>query len=180
MNLTATNQGYPPLPHDYVAALYSELAAGGHAVLFVGEVDGAPVAADLMTGCAGMLRGRLSGYDRCGPAGKLSVPAAVRWQMIRWAKENSYRWFDFGGLETTTLDALTAGGTPPPESVHPADQPKLTFGGTAFRYPPAVEFIGPAPLRACYDLVDSSRAGRRLVAAARDRSRGATGKADAS
>lgn len=70
MATSAQHQGYTPLPLDYMTALYRELAATGHAVLFVGEVNGVPVAADLMTGCGAMLRGRLSGSiapaRRCG------------------------------------------------------------------------------------------------------------------
>ncbi|HEU0088366.1 MAG TPA: GNAT family N-acetyltransferase [Pseudonocardiaceae bacterium] len=61
VNLMATaaqHQGYQPLPPDYVATLYRKLAATGHAALFVGEVNGVPVAADLVTRCGGMVRGR--------------------------------------------------------------------------------------------------------------------------
>jgi hypothetical protein len=43
-----------------------------------------------------------------------------------------------------------------------ADQPKVTFGGTAFRYPTPVEMIRPAALRTAYDLAWRSAAGRRL------------------
>ncbi len=159
---SAQHQGYTPLPLDYMTALYRELAATGHAVLYVGEVNGVPVAADLMTGCGDMVRGRLSGFDRSGEAARLSVPAAIRWEMIQWAKGKGYRWFDFGGLRPETLDALLDGQDRSAETLPAADQPKLTFGGTAFRYPTAVEMIRPGALRAAYDLAWRSAAGRRL------------------
>lgn len=162
MATSAQHQGYTPLPLDYMTALYRELAATGHAVLFVGEVNGVPVAADLMTGCGDMLRGRLSGFDRSGEAMRLSVPAAIRWEMIKWAKTQGYRWFDFGGLRPETLDALLGGHDRSTDTLPTADQPKVTFGGTAFRYPTPVEMIRPAALRTAYDLAWRSAAGRRL------------------
>jgi lipid II:glycine glycyltransferase (peptidoglycan interpeptide bridge formation enzyme) len=162
MASSAQYQGYTPLPLDYMTALYRELAATEHAVLFVGEVHGVPVAADLMTGCGDMIRGRLSGFDRSGEAARLSVPAAIRWEMIKWAKARGYRWFDFGGLRPETLDALLDGQDRSAARLPAADQPKLTFGGTAFRYPTAVEILRPAALRTAYDLAWRSAAGRRL------------------
>lgn len=165
---SAQHQGYTPLPLDYMTALYRELDATGHVVMFVGEANGVPVAADLMTGCGEMIRGRLSGFDRSGEAMRLSVPAAIRWELIKWAKAQGYRWFDFGGLRPETLaalldsaDASTCKG-PSADTVSTADQPKITFGGTAFRYPTAVEMIRPAVLRTVYDLAWRSATGRRV------------------
>jgi hypothetical protein len=52
------------------------------------------------------------------------------------------------------------------------DQPKLTFGGTAFRYPQAVELVAPAPLRVAYDLARRSHRGRSVIDRARVALRG--------
>lgn len=172
MASSAQHQGYTPLPLDYLTALYRELAATGHAVLYVGEVAGVPVAADLMTGCGDMVRGRLSGFDRAGEAMRLSVPAAIRWEMIKWAKGRGYRWFDFGGLRPETLAALLDDTERGADTLPTADQPKVTFGGTAFRYPTPVEMIKPAALRAAYDLAWRSATGRKAFAKARSLLRG--------
>jgi hypothetical protein len=172
MASSAQHQGYTPLPLEYMTALYRELAATGHAVLYVGEVNGVPVAADLMTGCGDMVRGRLSGFDRSGDAMRLSVPAAIRWEMIKWAKRQGYRWFDFGGLRPETLAALLDGSDRSTDTLPTADQPKVTFGGTAFRYPTPVEMIRPAALRTAYDLAWRSATGRRLFTEAQSLLRG--------
>lgn len=164
---SAGEQGHTPLPYHYVEALYRELASTGHASLFVGEVNGVPAAADLVTGCGDMLRGRLAGFDRSGEASKLGVPAAVRWEIIQWGKARGYRWYDFGGLRAATLDTLLVGGDPPLGGWPSVDLPKLKFGGAAFRYPKAVELISPAPLRMAYDLAWRSAAGRLLIERAR-------------
>jgi len=160
---SARHQGYIPLPSDYVTALHRELAAAGQVVLFVGEVHGSPVAADLMTTCGDMVRGRLTGFDRSGEATRLSVPAAVRWELIKWTKGQGYRWFDFGGLRAESLAALLDSSDSSDCSLSTTDQPKVTFGGTAFRYPPAVESIRPTSLRIAYDFAWRSTTGRRLL-----------------
>jgi hypothetical protein len=71
----AEARGYarPPNP-EYVRHMVSELSRTGNAALFVGEVNGTPVTADVVTTCGTTVRGRLSGFDRNGPGGRLSVP----------------------------------------------------------------------------------------------------------
>ncbi|MGQ0777591.1 MAG: lipid II:glycine glycyltransferase FemX [Pseudonocardiales bacterium] len=192
MATSSQHQGYQPLPAKYVATLYRELAATDHAALFVGEVDGVPVAADLVTRCGGMVRGRLSGFDRREETARLSVPAAVRWEILQWAKGRGYHWLDFGGLHPKTLDALLDstnrdgpnrdgpnrnganrnGADPGGETWPTSDQPKVTFGGTPYRYPTPVEMIKPAPLRMAYDLAWRSAAGRRGITVVKNMLRG--------
>lgn len=157
---SAQRQGFTPPPLSYLETLYRELAAGGNVVLFVGYVHGRPVAADLVTVCGDMIRGRFTGFDRGGEAARLSVPAAIRWEIIKWGKARGLRWLDFGGLSAATLDAVVGGRDAPVPS---CDQPKLTFGGTPYRYPPAVEMVTPALVRGVYDLARTSQHGRRAL-----------------
>ena len=89
---SAQYQGFEPIPLDYLASLYRRLAPAGHAELFVGEIEGRPVAARLFTGCGGVLKARLTGMDRDSAAGQFSVSAAVDWEASRWGKANGYRW----------------------------------------------------------------------------------------
>jgi lipid II:glycine glycyltransferase (peptidoglycan interpeptide bridge formation enzyme) len=173
---TAERQGFSAPPPDYIASLYRQLAAGNNAALFVGRVGGVPVAADLVTLCGGMIRGRLTGFDRCGEAARLSVPAAIRWEIIKWGKARGLRWLDFGGLSAATLDALVGGGEA--TQVTSTDQPKLTFGGRPFRYPQAVELVGPAPLRMAYDLARHSARGRKVISGAQRVLRGRPARRD--
>jgi hypothetical protein len=163
---SAAAQGHPRSPPAYVNALFRELAPGGHAALFIGEVNGVPLAADLVTRCGELVRGRLSGFDRTGDAAKVSLPAAVRWHILQWAKAEGCHWLDFGGLSAPTLDVLMRGGERPKDGWPAGDQPKLTFGGTAFRYPQAVELITSPVLRAGYDVARRSAHGRRVLGAA--------------
>jgi len=117
-----------------------------------------------------MIRGRLAGFDRFSEAARLSMPAAIRWEIIKWGKERGHRWMDFGGLSAATLDTLIEGGRA--TDLPPTDQPKLTFGGRPFRYPPPVELLAPEPLRVAYDVARRSRRGRQAIKGAQRALRG--------
>lgn len=174
---TGRRQGFAPPPLDYVRTLYRELAALDMAALFIGEVNGTPVSADMVTICAGMVRGRLGGFCSDGPAGKLSVPAAVRWRIIQWARDRGYHWLDFGGLPERMLTDMIDHGIRTSDEWPNAHRGKLQFNGHAFRYPVPVELIRPAPLRAVYDWANTNPNGRRLITTAKDILRGNRGQA---
>lgn len=159
---TAHHQGFEPIPFDYMATLYRRLAPAGHAELFVGEIEGRPVFADLLTACGGVLKGRLTGMDRDSDAGRLRVSAAVRWEEIRWAKANGYRWFDFGGLADTAVSTLMDNGSPP-SALTSSEAFKASFGGTPMRYSTPVEVISSPVVRFAYDLTRRWPVGRRVV-----------------
>ncbi len=159
---SAQHQRFEPLSFDYQAKLYSSLAADGHAELFIGEVEGAAVAARMYTGCGGVLKQRLIGMDRDSEAARLNVPAAVEWEALRWAKANGYQWFDFGGIREAAVPVIEN---------QRADLSQLTnsevfkgsFGGTPFRYPEAVEIISSPVIRVGYDLAMRWPSGRRAA-----------------
>jgi lipid II:glycine glycyltransferase (peptidoglycan interpeptide bridge formation enzyme) len=129
------------------------------------------VAAELYTACGGMLRLRLRGLDRSGDAARLSVPAAITWEAMRWAKAQGFDWFDVGGLRAPTLRALLDGDAASEEQ-QSVDRFKTNFGGTPYRYPIPVEVIHSPVLRVIYDLTRRCPAGRQLVAHATRLARG--------
>jgi lipid II:glycine glycyltransferase (peptidoglycan interpeptide bridge formation enzyme) len=160
MCLSARDRGFRPPSIEYLRHLYRELTASGNAALFIGELHGVPVTADLVTMCGSMVRGRLGGFDRRGAGGRLGVPAAARWEIIRWAKRSGYDWLDFGGLSEETLRDAVDLGVRSSDSWPGADQAKMRFGGVAYRYPGPVELIRPAAVRVAYDAAMASEPGR--------------------
>jgi lipid II:glycine glycyltransferase (peptidoglycan interpeptide bridge formation enzyme) len=172
MAATARRQGFRPPPLEYLRTLYRELDALGAVALFVGEVHGVPVSADVVTVCAGMVRGRLGGFDAVGEAAKLSVPAAVRWETIKWAKRQGLRYLDFGGLPEPMLTDMIDRGIHSSDEWPSAQRSKLQFNGQPFRYPTPVERVHPPALRAVYDLAIAHPAGTRLVNKVKDALRG--------
>lgn len=167
---SAHAHGYQPYSVDYLRAMYQELA--GQVRLFIGEAGGVPVAADLVTSCGDMVRGRLIGFDRTGQARRLGVPAAVTWEIIRWAKEQGYRWYDFGGLPESVLRDMIDHGVRHNPEWPSTTRAKLGWGATAFRYPPPVEVIRPNLARITYDVIQRYDRGQRLANTARQLLRG--------
>lgn len=159
---SARHQGFEPIPLDYLTTLYARLAPAGHAELFIGEINGKPVAVDLLTGCGGVLKGRLTGMDRDSEAPRLRVTAAVRWEAIRWAKANGYHWFDFGGIRRSAV-AILENNSSDSSALTSSEAFKASFGGTPFRYPAPVEIISSPLVRAAYDLSFRWPAARHLV-----------------
>lgn len=160
---TAARQGFPPPPVDQLDSIYRELSPAGHSALFIGEVDGRPVAADLVTMLGDTVHGRRCGFDSSGAAGRLSVPAAVRWTIINWAKTEGYRWLDFGGLPEQMLADMLDKGIRSSDAWPSGHRSKLAFNGEPFRYPPAVELLRPFAVRWVYDMARRNTYGRRMI-----------------
>jgi lipid II:glycine glycyltransferase (peptidoglycan interpeptide bridge formation enzyme) len=170
---TASYQNFTPFPESYLEATYAELSAGGHVVLLLGELSGTPVAAELLTGCGGVLKSRITGLDRSSSeAGKLNVASAMIWEAIYWGKANGYRAFDFGGLHPESVVALRAPGVVNLDSLAGPDLFKTKFGGDVWTYPPAVELIPNRILRTGYDALRRGNGGRRVLIAIREALRG--------
>ena len=169
---TAERRGFTPLSEEYLGQLYRELAPGGSARLFMGEIDGDAVAAALTTGCGGVLKTRISGFDRGSDTTELRVPAAVRWSAIQWAKHEGYQWFDFGGLSEASAELLLSGEPVDQGRIAGPDQFKLSFGGQAYRFPQPVELIGSSTMRHAYHLAQRLPGGREAVVAAKTVLRG--------
>jgi lipid II:glycine glycyltransferase (peptidoglycan interpeptide bridge formation enzyme) len=161
------HQRFAAVSGEYLANLYRELGSGprGNAVLFVGELDGVPVAAALFTRCAGSLTLRFAGMDRDEAVSRANVPAAVQWHAMLWAKNAGLRWFDHGGISPSSARALDSGQ--PRDTLRGVDRFKAGFGGEPSWAPPAVELINGRVARLGYDLLRRSGPGRHLVELAR-------------
>jgi len=166
---TASYQGFTPFPENYLETTYAELDVGGHVVLLLGELSGTPVAAELLTGCGGVLKSRITGVDRSSAqARRLSVAGAMIWEAISWGKANGYRAFDFGGLRAESVRVLRAASPIDQERLAGPDLFKTKFGGEVWTYPPAVELIPSRTIRAGYDVLRRSDGGQRLLTACRE------------
>ncbi|HEX4252007.1 MAG TPA: GNAT family N-acetyltransferase [Pseudonocardia sp.] len=163
---TAEHQGFSELSPDYVRTLYAQFADSGLVDIFVGEVEGTPVAAELFTTCGGVLRCRLTGMDRSSPAVRLSVTSALDWEAMKWAKANGFAEFDLGGLSAGTAALVAEEGFSCTE-LDGAARFKVGFGGRLHHYPRAVELISSPILRKAYDKLGSGSVGEAMVDRAR-------------
>lgn len=160
---TAKYQHFDPPSLKYLATMYRELHPGGHVTVGIAELNRVPVAAELFTGCGGVLKSRLTGMRRCGPARKSGAVAAIDWYAILWAKAVGYHTFDFGGLTAGAVDTIQVGGADLAARLAGPDFFKASFGGRPFRYPTPVELISSPLVRVGYDLARRSPTGSRLV-----------------
>jgi hypothetical protein len=163
LSYSAHVHGFRPPTLAHLQALYRELRSAGQAVLLVADADGVPLAADLLTINADMMRGRFIGFDRSGLAPRTAAPAALTWAGITWAKSHGLRWYDLGGLPASVLSDMLDRGLR-----HSPDWPstalaKLGWGATPFRYPAPVELIRPTPLRLAYDFSQKNPAANYLA-----------------
>lgn len=163
---TASRQGFTPLSLDYLGDLWESLALGGHVRLFVGEVEGEPVAAELFSTFAGVTTSRLTGFGRSHE--KARVPAALVWAAVEDAQSRSDAWFDFGGVSRRTATRLLRGDAMGESA---AESFKLSFAPEPVLLPPPVEYIPSRWLRAGFAGAQSFRPGRRLLKAAANRLR---------
>jgi lipid II:glycine glycyltransferase (peptidoglycan interpeptide bridge formation enzyme) len=161
---TAAHQQFEPMSLDYLQTMYRELATGDRIKIFIAELHGEPVAAELFTGCGGVLKSRLTGMLRSDEVRKSGVSAVLLWHCLVWAKADGYHTFDLGGITADMADTLDGAGTA--ELTGPAAF-KASFGGRTLRYPKAVELVSSPVLRIGYDLSRRSRFGHTLVGAVR-------------
>lgn len=166
---TAVHQHFAPMSLQYVRTLYEELAPAAHVGIFIAELDGVPVAAELFTACGGVLKSRLTGMLRSGPARRSGVSAAIIWNAVVWAKAQGYHSFDFGGIPVDTVDAVRDDAT---ALLSGPTAFKASFGGRPFRYPAPVELISSPLVRVGYDLARRYPTGGKVVARARRMMRG--------
>jgi hypothetical protein len=162
MSATAAHHRFSSFPLPYLRALYRHLAPDGYVKIFIAEHAGVPVAAQVVTCCGGVAKLRLVGMRRSTPAAS-GAAALLQWETIQWAKRNGHRWFDFGGIAASAVDAIQAGPAGLADRVNGRDYFKASFGGRPVRYPQAVERFSGIFVRVGYDLAQRSDLGRRTI-----------------
>jgi hypothetical protein len=86
------------------------LAAGGHVVLLIGELDGTPVEAELLTGSGGVLKSLITGFDRDSPqAAKLNVASGATFGVT-----NNQQLYNCGGGGSALVSASRGPKVIPP------------------------------------------------------------------
>ena len=172
---TAEHQRFEPLSPDYIARMHRELDDDRHAVVFVAELDDAPVAALLCTCCNGTVKQRISGMDRSERARSSGVSAATVWHAMLWAKSRGYDTYDLGGLRAEPARQLLAGRSGRTAALTGSEQFKTSFGGEVYLYPEQVELISSPLLRLAYDFSRHTHIGTRAVEIGKRALRGGRG-----
>ena len=149
---TAARHAFPPLSYRYVSSLWEELHPLGWVEIFLAEVDGVDVAANMVTSFSGVVTGRLLGFDPARLSRRLRPNEALIWEIIRWAAETGAKALDVGGVDRPEALALSTG----------AAQHKTRLGGTPILYPEPLQLIPNPVLRSGFRAVRSSQLLRRF------------------
>jgi len=139
LETTGQRQGFAPEGEAYLSEMHRILAPRGWLRLFIAEYQGEPVSAGLAI-CFGdtvfYKRGAWSGRH-----GKHRPNEALQWEIIRWAKAQGYRTYDFEGIDPACARAVMR-GEPIPESLsHTVTSFKLGFGGEVAFFPDAYDYV---------------------------------------
>lgn len=140
--------GYARREDGYYNELWHALAPRGHIGLFIAEYEGEPVAAQLVIPfgdtCHHMER------PWSGEHGKLKPNELLKWEVIKWAKSEGYRFADLEGIEPPVAEAILSGEGIPDDPRYSASRFKLKFGGQVILDPPSFDYVYNPVLRFAY------------------------------
>jgi lipid II:glycine glycyltransferase (peptidoglycan interpeptide bridge formation enzyme) len=142
--------GYARRSEGYYTELWRALAPRGHIELFIAEYDGEPVSAQLAIPfgdtCHHMER------PWSGEHGNLRPNELIKWEVIKWAKSEGYRFADLEGIEAPVAEAVLAGKEVPDDPGYSASRFKLKFvgAGQVIIDPPSFDYVYNPLLRFAY------------------------------
>jgi lipid II:glycine glycyltransferase (peptidoglycan interpeptide bridge formation enzyme) len=128
MWMTCRRRGFSPAPpqKDFFESLWRVMGPTGGVKFFIAEINGQPVAAATVLVFDGMMQlwrvGWSGTHDDCNPNDLL------HWEMIKWAKENGCRLFDFMHIRPDHARAILSGKRVK-DSYSGVTEFKMSFGG---------------------------------------------------
>lgn len=148
---TGERQGFSPNDEAYFTDLTRILRARGHCKLFLAEHEGEAVSCMLAIPFGDTVVYKRGAW--AGTHGEKRPNEAMHWAVIRWAKANGYRYYDFDGLEPDVAESILQGQPIPRESVQSVTRFKLGFNGAIVLRPGVYEYVHGPVLRWAYGSV---------------------------
>jgi lipid II:glycine glycyltransferase (peptidoglycan interpeptide bridge formation enzyme) len=149
LTMTSKRQGFAVPSEEYFREMLRIMGPDGHARIFLAELAGEPLSAALVIAFGGVVsykRGAWSGEHR-----HLHPNELLQWTVIRWAKQNGYRYYDLEGIDLAAVRPPHAATVPPDGSKRNSVSVfKLGFGGDVVLSPGAYEWIHNPVLRRGY------------------------------
>lgn len=146
---TSQRQGFAVFPLDYYQNMWRILAPTNNIKLFIAEVDGEPIAAQLSIGFGDTLTNKFSVWS--GKHGDKRPNEAIQWAAISWAKEHGYRYYDFEGIDPEAAQLLLQGESIPDDMKQTVTSFKLGFGGDVVDFPEPYDYVYNPVLRKLYE-----------------------------
>lgn len=151
--LTATSQrrGFSTFDVEYFQGMWDILEPSGWFKLFISELAGEPVSAQVCIAFGDTVVAKQIGWS--GEHRRLHPNEALDWYTIQWAKANGYRYYDLEGIDRPAAQALTIGQPLPEEFEGTPTAYKLRFGGKVELYPTAFCRVANPLARSIYNQI---------------------------
>jgi lipid II:glycine glycyltransferase (peptidoglycan interpeptide bridge formation enzyme) len=144
LTMTSQRQRFPIPSEEYFRDMLRIMGPDGHAKIFLAEFGDEPLSAALLIAFGETVSLKRAAWS--GSHGRLHPNNLLQWTVMRWAKEEGYRYYDFEGIDRPST-ASADGSDPTPGSFSSF---KLGFGGTVVLSPGAYEHIHNPVLRRAY------------------------------
>jgi len=128
-------RGCAPSPpqKDFFHNLWKVFHTHGHLKLFLVEFDKTPVSAVITFPFGDTVRLWKIGWN--GEHDKLRPNALLYWEVIKWSKQNGYRFFDFVWIDLESANKLLRGETLRTDNTNGMSFFKIGFGGQVILLP---------------------------------------------
>jgi len=139
-------QGYSPSPDNYRYDLWSTFSTRGRACLLVAEYEGEILSATVILAFGDAVFSLYlvdSGQHR-----DLNPQSLLQWKAMLWGKEQGCAWYDFGGLNMSTVKTIMSDESLPDTRAGSLARYKMSFGSQLVFRPRAcdVSFVWPRRL----------------------------------
>ncbi len=148
LTATANRRRFSTFELEYFFRMWDILEPSGHFKLFLAELDGQAVSAQICIPFGETTVAKQIGWT--GQHGRLHPNEALDWNAIKWSKDNGYRYYDLEGIERTAAQAILNGQALPEEYSESPSAYKLRLGGQVAIYPEAYCYISNPLLRSIY------------------------------
>jgi len=146
--------GYPRREGGYYEELWRALAPRGHIELFVAEYEGEPVSAQLAIPFGETCRHMERPWS--GEHANRRPNELLKWEVIKWAKSEGYRFVDLEGIATATAEAVLSGKELPAGPRYSASRYKLKLGGQVVAKPASFDYVYNRALRFAYRCIPNA------------------------
>jgi len=129
---------YPTMEsYDEVCKIWDALAPYGWVKLFLGTVEDEIICGEMAFPFGGIFHCKRWGWNL--KYGKYRISDVIQWEMIQWAKENGYKYYDFCEIDIKVAEAYRSSDpvleTLKTTDFHGPTMFKLQFGGDIIKYP---------------------------------------------
>ena len=136
---TGKRRGFSPRPLDYFRHMWRLFARSDGIVLFLVELEGTAVAAELDIAFGDTLVAKRAGWS--GEHARLHPNELVVWTALNWARERGLRYYDQEGLDPRLARELSCGGLPIEGEKRSPSWFKAGFGGEIVFLPENHELV---------------------------------------